>query len=193
MGSNPVLTVFVIVAACALVLQSCVLLAFAIGAGAAMKKIFALLNDLKGHLNPVLISSREILQDSAPKVKKITANLEQISDVVTEQTVHLNAVVDDVLRRSHAHIEQADAILGETLDTVEQTRASVTHAVMQPLKFAIALANGLATGVQTLFRRDGRGNSANSVTDTDGEWEPDPEAVRRAYRPWEETVEDLRN
>ena len=192
MGSNPVLTVFVIVAACALVLQSCVLLAFAIGAGAAMKKIFALLNDLKGHLNPVLISSREILQDSAPKVKKITANLEQISDTVTHQTVHLNAVVDDVLRRSQVHISQADAIVGQTLDTVEQTRASVTHIVMQPLKFATALANGLATGVQTLFDRK-RGNSANSVTNAGRPWEPGPDAPKKVYRPWEETVEDLRN
>lgn len=193
MGSNPVLTVFVIIAACALVLQSIALLAFALGAGAALKKMVALMDEMKGYAAPVLVSSREILQDSAPRVKRITANLEQISDTVTEQTVHLNAVVDDVLRRSQAHIEQADAILGETLDTVEQTRASVAHAVMQPLKFAIALANGLAAGVQTLFRRDGRGNSANSVTDADGEWEPDTEAVRRAYRPWEESVEDFRN
>src|SRR5580698_6935098 len=122
MGSNPVVTVCVIIVAVALVLQSCVFLAFAIGAGAAMKKIFALLDELKGHVSPVLISSHQILHDAAPKVKKITANLEQISDTVTHQTVHLNAVVDDVLRRSQAHIHHADAIVGQTLETVDMTR-----------------------------------------------------------------------
>jgi hypothetical protein len=193
MGSNPVLTVCVIIAAVALVLQSCVFLAFAIGAGAAMKKIFALLDELKGHVSPVLISSHQILHDAAPKVKKITANLEQISDTVTHQTVHLNAVVDDVLRRSQAHINHADAIVGQTLDTVEQTRASVTHIVMQPVKWATAVANGLATGVQQLFKRDGRGASGRAAIAEDRPWKPDPEALKKVYRPWEESTEDLPN
>jgi hypothetical protein len=194
MGNNPVLTVFVIVAACALVLQSIALLAFAIGAGAALKKIVALMDEMKGYAAPVLVSSREILHDAAPKVKKITSNLEQISDVVTDQTVHLNAVVDDVLRRSQAHINHADAIIGETLDTVEQTRASVTHVVEKPLKWAMAMANGVATGVQQFFRRDAhREEPENGVSNADRPWEPDTERLKRVYRTWAPNPEDLDN
>lgn len=177
MGNNPVLTIFVIIAAVALVMQACVMLAIAIGAGAAMKKVFALLDEMKGHIAPVLVSSRDILDDVGPKVKKISANLEHISDTVSHQTEHLSTVVDDVVRRSQVHINQADAIVGQTLDTVEQTRASVTHVVMQPVKWATAMANGIATGVQTLLDRKGGGNSSNPVT--------------KQYRPWEPAAEDL--
>jgi methyl-accepting chemotaxis protein len=175
MANNSLVVIFIIIGALALVAQTIIMIVGAVVGATAVKRGLALLEDLRGHIAPAMISAKDLLDETGPRIKKITANVEQVSDTVARQTKHLDVVMDDVLRRSQVHINQADAIVGQTLDTVEQTRASVTHVVMQPVKWLTAVANGIATGVQTLLERKRGGNSANSVTKQHRPWEPGPE------------------
>jgi hypothetical protein len=124
-----------------------------------------------------------MIEDSAPKVKKITANLEHASEVLREQADHLHVVVDDLLDRSQRHVAHVDAIVGDTLNTVDHTRATVSVLIAQPLKWATAVSNGLRAGIDSFLSRRGGGAFAAGLRAAHG-------ADERAYEPEAEEIFD---
>jgi len=173
-----VLTAFVVVTALAVVLQAGILMAMAIGARKTQERALAIVEELRTSIGPVLANTRDLLEDVAPRVKRITANLEETSEALRAQSNHLAAVTDDVLRRSQRHIAHADLIAGAALDTVDETRASLSRLVAMPLQWVTAIANGLRVGVETFVQRKAGGNpfadgfrAAHGVHDEDREAE----------------------
>lgn len=160
MANNTVLTAFVIVTALAVVIQACILAAMAFAARKTQQQALAILQEVRGQLTPVLMSTRLILEDAAPKVKKITSNVEHTSDLLRQQTEHLHVALDDLIERSKRHVEHADIIVGDALNTVDQTRASVSTIIGQPLKWAMAVTNGLRAGLDSFLTRRGGGFTA---------------------------------
>jgi ElaB/YqjD/DUF883 family membrane-anchored ribosome-binding protein len=147
------LTAFVVVTALAVVLQAAVLMAMAIGARKTQEHAMAMVEELRSTVLPILAITKDLLEDSAPRVKQITANLEHTSQRLSQQSDHLSVVVDDALRRTQRHVQHADMIVTETLDSVDDARSAVTQMVAQPLRWATAVANGLRVGVESFFAR----------------------------------------
>jgi hypothetical protein len=144
---NTVITVFVVVTALAVVMQACILLAMAVAARKTQTRVLAIAEEIRGHLGPVLRTTRDLLDDSAPKIKAITANLEETSQMVRVQTIHLNHAMDDLLARSKQHVARVDGIVTDTLDSVEHARQTVTRVTDGPIRWVNAMSNGIQAAV----------------------------------------------
>ena len=79
------LVVFIAVAAVSMLLQAGFTVAMFIGARKAQKKIMALVDDVRLHALPAIISSRDVIQDLTPKLKTITENLTAVSTTLRSQ------------------------------------------------------------------------------------------------------------
>ena len=85
-----------------MLLQAGFMLAVFIGARKAQKKIMALADDVRLHALPVIMSSREVIQDIDPKLKTITDNLEVTSTVLRSKSEQVGGLVGDVTNRAQA-------------------------------------------------------------------------------------------
>lgn len=144
---STLLTIFIVVTAVAVVMQACILLAMAIAARKTQTRVVAILEELRGHVGPILKTTREVLDDSAPKIKTITANLEDTSHLVRVQTIHLNHAMDDLLARSREHVARVDGMVTDTLDSVDQARRTVTRVSEGPMRWVTAMSNGIQAAV----------------------------------------------
>jgi hypothetical protein len=144
---STLLTIFIVVTALAVVMQACILLAMAVAARKTQQRVLAIAEELRGHLGPILKTTRDVLEDSAPKIKTITANLEDTSHLVRVQTIHLNHAMDDLLARSREHVARVDGMVEDTLDSVDQARRTVTRVTEGPMRWVNAMSNGIQAAV----------------------------------------------
>jgi hypothetical protein len=150
---NTVLTVFVVVTAVAVVMQACILLAMAVAARKTQTRVLAIAEEMRMHLGPILRTTREVLDDSAPKIKTITANLEETSHMVRVQTIHLNHAMDDLLARSKEHVARVDGMVEDTLNSVDQARQTVTRVTEGPLRWVHAMSNGIQAALARFLQQ----------------------------------------
>jgi uncharacterized protein YoxC len=157
METNTVMTVFVAVAALAFLAQALILLMIAIQAKKTQERVLTIVEELQGQVRPVLSSTRELLDDSLPKVKSITANLAETSYVIRSQAIELNEAMDDVVGRARRQAVRVDGLVTQTLDSVESTRNKVEHGVSQmvdrPVRMANGIVNGVKAAIETLLKR----------------------------------------
>jgi hypothetical protein len=151
--SNTVLTVFIVVTALAVVLQACILLAMAVAARKTQTRVLAIAEELRGHLGPILTTTRQVLEDSAPKIKTITANLEETSHMVRVQTIHINHAIDDILARGREHAQRVDGMVDDTLDKVEHARQTVNRITDGPIRWVNAMSNGVRAAVDRFLQQ----------------------------------------
>jgi hypothetical protein len=88
-SSQDLLVVFIAIAAISMLMQAGFTVAMFIGALKARKKVMALVDDVRLHAMPVIISSREVIQDLAPKIKTITENLTATSTTLRAKAERL--------------------------------------------------------------------------------------------------------
>jgi uncharacterized protein YoxC len=183
MESNTVMTVFVAVAALAFLAQAVILLVIAMQAKKTQERVLTIVEDLQGQVRPVLFSARELLDDSVPKVKAITANLTETSYILRAQAVELNEALDDVVGRARAQVVRVDGMVSETLDSVESAREKVEHGVGQlvdrPVRMATGMINGVKAAIETLLhgRRQAQAARAPGRARTDFSADRDTEEV----------------
>ena len=76
------------------------------------------LDDVRLHALPVIMSSREVLQDIGPRLKTITANLEVTSTALRSKSEQVSGLVGDVTTRAQAQAARVDGMVKGTLDQV---------------------------------------------------------------------------
>jgi hypothetical protein len=147
------LIVFIGVAALSLLLQAASMLAVAIGARKAQKKVMALADDVRLHALPVIMSSREVLQDIGPRLKVITANLEATSTVLRSKSDQVSGLVGDVTTRAQAQAARVDGMVKGTLDQVTYAVHAVEAGIAAPVRQLSGILNGIRAGVDVLRTR----------------------------------------
>lgn len=128
-----------------------------IGMGIAVmmerKKIVAELNELKGRINPILASTRAMIEDTAPKIKVISSNLVDASNTVRERASTIGQAVDEITERTRQQAARVDGIVSDSLNSVEHVTASVQHGVMVPIRQFQGVVNGFRAGIEVLLSR----------------------------------------
>ena len=152
--SQTILIVFIAVAALSLLLQAASMLAVAIGARKAQKKIMALADDVRLHALPVIMSSREVLQDIGPRLKTITANLEVTSTVLRSKSEQVSGLVGDVTTRAQVQAARVDGMVKGTLDQLTVAVHAIEHGIAVPVRQVNGIINGLRAGVEVLRHKN---------------------------------------
>lgn len=166
MAHDTVLSVFVIIAAVAIVMQGFVMF----GIWRAIEKIPPKIDEIHAHikerLDPLTESVTEIVASSRDPLRTITANLAEISQTLRQRSVQVDEVVEDLVEKTRLQIVRADQLLTHLADKVEATTDKIQQGVLAPIQEITAAIKGLQTGWEFLFsKRRPRGVSEGSHDD----------------------------
>jgi hypothetical protein len=147
------LEIFVVVVAISFLVQACFTVAIFVGARKTQKKLVALADDVRLHALPVIMSSRDVLQEITPKVKIITENLAVTSETLRRKTDQIGGVVSDVTNRAHVQASRVDGMVKGTLDGLTSAVQAIEHGVAVPVRQVNGILNGLRAGVDVLMKK----------------------------------------
>lgn len=163
MAHETVLTVFVIIAAVAIVVQALLLLGVYLAIRSIHREVQGVRADVKQRLDPLTQSVTEILANSREPVRTITANLAEISQMLRDRTSHVDALVADLVDKSRLQIVRVDQMVSDLVQKVETTADVVQRNVLAPIHEVSALIKGLRSGLEFLFSRR-RASSVSEAT-----------------------------
>ncbi len=146
-------TIFIIIAAVAIVIQMGVLLALY----ASFKKTNARVNSIAEIVEqrgvPVLESARTLVVDNAPKIQAAIDNAVAATVMVKAQVERIDGAVSDVVDRTRLQIIRADEMVTRTMDKVEQTTELVQSTVVSPVRYLAGVVSGVTATATSLFGR----------------------------------------
>jgi ABC-type transporter Mla subunit MlaD len=143
-------TLFVIVAAAAIVLQFVILLAMYLAIRKSQKRVEDVTEALSRHGVPVLEAAHTFFLENAPKVSTILDNVSTSTGTVNRQIERVDATVTDIVDRTRLQVIRADELVSRTLDRVEETTDFVHHRVLSPIRHAAGLISGVGAGIGAL-------------------------------------------
>jgi len=163
-SSQTLLVIFIAVAAVSILMQAGFTVGIFLGARKAQKKLMALADDVRLHALPAIVSSREVIQDLAPKLKTITENLTAISTTLRSKTEQVGGLVADVTNRAEVQAARVDGMVKGTLDQLTVAVHAIEHGIAVPVRQVNGIINGLRAGVDVMRNKD-RSNHLNPEDD----------------------------
>ncbi len=148
--SQLLLIIFIGIAALSIFMQAAFTVGMALGVLKLQKKAMALIDDIRLHAMPAIISSREIIQDFTPKLKTISENVTAISGTVRAKTEEVGGLVDDVTGRAQQQASRVDGMMKGTLDQLNSAVHAIEHGVSVPIRQVNGILSGLRAGVEVL-------------------------------------------
>jgi hypothetical protein len=145
-SSQALLVVFVAIAAVSILMQAGFTVAMFLGVRKAQKKIMALADDVRLHALPVIMSSREVIQDFTPKFKTITENLTATSATMRSKADQVGGLVGDVSNRAQVQAWRVDGMVKGTLDQLTLAVRVIEHGIAAPVRQVNGILNGLRAG-----------------------------------------------
>ena len=141
-----IVLIFLVVMAIAVIGMSIVLIALALKAVKAFKEVTATVDEFKGKVMPLLDeatalsrSGRELLEDTAPKVKIITDNLARTSVTLMETSqiakttvARVDTTVTDANLRAQKQVARVDDMVTAALTTTEEVVQTIVHGIRVP-------------------------------------------------------------
>ncbi len=159
-GNSTLLTVFVALAAFAMLVQAVALVAMAIGAAKALKRGIAIAEEVRVKALPIIESSQgliretqELIRENAPKVKGITENLMETSDLVRNKARDFEATATDVNLKTRAQVARVDGMVSSVLNTSAEIADTIQRGIKIPVREVSGVVNGLKAGLDVLVGR----------------------------------------
>jgi hypothetical protein len=152
-STQTLLVVFIAVAAVSILMQAGFTVAIFVGSRKAQKKITALADDVRLHALPVIMSSRELLQDVSPKLKTIVENLTATTATLRTKADQVGGFVGDVTGRAQAQASRVDGMVKGTLDQLTYAVHALEHGIAAPVRQVNGILNGLRAGVDVMRKK----------------------------------------
>lgn len=153
------LMIFGGIIALALVVQA---LAFVMAASFASKlllKLESLAERTEARTSPLLTRTTEVLEEISPKIRSISANVEQMSytvrakcDEVGETLSQINRTVADANDRTRTQVARVDGIVTDALHTTQQVSQVVQEGIRIPVKQMAGIVAGFKAGLETFVK-----------------------------------------
>ena len=132
---NPILLpLFIAVTAIGVLIQAAVLLAIYVGSRQTERRVMEKVDEIREDIAPFLLSAQTLIEETGPKIRSITDNLQVASEHIREQVVHTNAAVADIADRTRHQAERVDEMVTEVLDTLADGTRLVQDSIMTPLR-----------------------------------------------------------
>jgi len=149
-GDQRLLIFFIGLVAVAVLLQAGVLLAMALRAHKTQKQLLSIAEDVRDRALPVLDSARSLVEYTSPKIKSISANLEETSALLRNQAEMLDEAVADALARAMIQVARVDGLVTNTLEGANEVVAEVQRGIMGPVQQITGILNGIRAGLDVL-------------------------------------------
>lgn len=153
MEQNTALTVAVILVAIAVLMQAGSMLGIWLTLRKIPGQIESVRADVKQRLDPLTQFALEIVNNSREPLRKITANLSEISTMLRDRTSNVDAVAAELLEKSRQQIIRVDKMVSDLVEKVETTAEAVQRGVLGPIQEVSAVVKGVRSGLEFLFSR----------------------------------------
>ncbi len=141
---------FVIVAGIAITVQAIILIGMFLQMKELSRHVTRLTTDLQLKVDPILIRTNRILEDSQDRIASIVADSAEVVRLARNQAQNVDRVMTDTVDRLRVQVIRADHILTGALEVVEDTGTQVRNTLWGPIHNVIALLKGLKTGLDVL-------------------------------------------
>jgi hypothetical protein len=154
-----IMTVFVTVAAIALVIQMGLL----IGIYKTSRTLEQNATRLLPKVEALVETSKIAVDDGRKLIDEVSKRTTDILDVTKRQLARVDEVLEDASARVRVQLDHAEMILDDTMNRAHETVALVHGGILKPLKEIQGVAAGLRTAVNFLMR--GRPDPARAHAD----------------------------
>jgi ABC-type transporter Mla subunit MlaD len=162
MAHDTLLTVFIIIAAAAFVLQALAMF----GVYTAMRRIqgdiAGLRADMKERLDSITQSVTGIVSDSREPVRTVMSNLVEVSRVLRDRTGSVDEVLDDLLERFRQQVVRIDQTITDVLEKIDKTTTLVQRNIAAPVSEVSAILKGVQAGMDFFLSRRRPGSAQSS-------------------------------
>lgn len=149
MDEHTLLTIFVGLAALAMLIQAGTLVALFVVAKKIEGKITVLTEPITGLID----TSKKALQTVEGHVERIGTSSNAILETTKQQLVKVDELITDASTRAKVQMERAEMVLDDTMGRVQHTVSFVQSGVIRPVREV----QGIVTGIRTALTRLGRG------------------------------------
>jgi methyl-accepting chemotaxis protein len=153
------------VVAFAILIEAIALVVLALAAAKLMKQVAELTLEAKGKVYPILESVRDITAkgqhiaevarnvavDAEPKIKRVTANIADTSDVYRAKVAQVDTLVTDTADKARRQSDRVDEMISSALTRTGEIAANVQHAILAPVRQVSGLVNGAKGTIESLI------------------------------------------
>jgi uncharacterized protein YoxC len=148
---------FIVLATVAIVFQSVMLVTVLVNMRKTFEQVAKVSTDLQARVDPILVRTNRILEDSETRVASVMADAAEITRLARDQVLKVDQVFTDATDRMRAQVVRADQIITGTLDVIEETGTKVRKTVWEPVHQVSAVIKGIKVGLN--FLRNHRQNA----------------------------------
>jgi hypothetical protein len=162
MDQQTIQTIFVIVAAVALLIQAIMLVVIGLVASRLVAKIMPLVPEVQNIMGLVrrTISTVETYIDKAgAHVDKVGEKVEQIGttsvsllDMTKEQLGKIDGLLTDVTTRARSQMDRAELVIDDSMSRVHHTVTLINSAVLRPVREVHGVLSGFKATIAHLGR-----------------------------------------
>jgi len=153
------MTVFVIVAAVALIIQA----GFLFGVYKASRGMNDKVQQLMPKIQTLLDTSNQTLNESRQQIAEITSKANDILDLTQVQVRRVDEIMEDAHARAKVQMDRAEMVLDDAMIRAQRTVALVEGGIVKPIREIQAVAAGIRTAL--LFLTKGRPNPSRATSD----------------------------
>ena len=154
-----VMTVFVAVAAVALILQLATLFGIYKAARGMQQNVQRILPKVE----TLLETSRQTIDDSRKQIADITTKASEILDVTRKQVDRVDGILEEAAARARVQFDRAESVLDDAMTRAQRTVAVVEGGIVKPVLQIQGVAAGIKTALTFLLR--GRPNPLDAHSD----------------------------
>jgi hypothetical protein len=144
---NTVITIFVVVAAVAIVVQMVILFALYKGLRQTSERMEGFATRLEQQATPVLATAAAILDDAKPKIAEITTNLAETSASVRAHVTQVGQATTEIVERARMQAARLDEFVVNAAQKVEATSELLQNKVFSPMRRVRAIVSALNVGM----------------------------------------------
>jgi methyl-accepting chemotaxis protein len=144
---NHIITVFVVVAAVAIVIQMGILLALYQALRRTSKRMEGIAGRLEQQATPVLATAAAILDDAKPKIAEITTNLAETSTSVRMHVTAVGNAASEIAERARMQAARIDEFVISAAHKVEATSELLQDKVFSPMRRVRSIVTALNAGL----------------------------------------------
>ena len=159
------LLIYTGVVAFAIFIEGVALVVLALAAAKLFKQLANLTEEAKGKVYPILESVRDIsaksqeiaavarnlVADSEPKIKRITTNIADTSDVYRAKVAEVDSLITDTTSKARRQTERLDDLVTSAATRTGEIAAQVSHAILAPVRQVSGLVGGAKASIESMI------------------------------------------
>jgi hypothetical protein len=162
---NTLITIFVVVAAVAIVVQMAILFALYKALRQTSSRMEGIAGRLEQQALPVLATANAILDDAKPKLAEITTNLAEASAAVRTHADNIGSATSEIAERARMQAARLDELIISASNKVEATSELLQSKVLSPMRRVRSIVTALNAGLAFFKASRSRYRNTESVED----------------------------